>query len=85
MTECLHRLAKMKKRSIIFSVLGTGQLKYPPNQVAQMMYQAVIDFDIKTPKTTVEEVNFVIYPTDIHIKQVNMSDAKFPVGHIHVV
>jgi O-acetyl-ADP-ribose deacetylase (regulator of RNase III) len=45
--------------------MGTGQLGYPKDKVAEMMYQTVIDFDRKCAGTKVKEVKFVCYSGDL--------------------
>ena len=50
--------------SIVFSALGTGQLGYPKDLVAFLMYDAVMTFDQCHPQTTLKDVRFVLYPKD---------------------
>ena len=57
----------------MFSAMGTGQLKYPRETVAMVMYQTVIEFDSKNPKTSLKDVQFVLYQKDTEtIKVRNM-------------
>ncbi|XP_053407686.1 protein mono-ADP-ribosyltransferase PARP14-like [Mercenaria mercenaria] len=64
MKDSLELASKYKMYSIIFCAMGTGQLKYPTDLVAMIMYQAVIDFDLSHPQTTLKEVSFVLYQKD---------------------
>lgn len=64
MTDSLEMASKHNKRSILYCAMGTGQLRYPVDLVAMTMYQAVIEFDQKHPKTTLKDVKFILYPKD---------------------
>ena len=69
-TDCLDLATKRNARSVLFSAMGTGGLKYPSHVVAQHMVQAVIKFNEKNPKTTVKKTKFVLYPKDTHVIEV---------------
>ncbi|XP_061194327.1 protein mono-ADP-ribosyltransferase PARP14-like [Saccostrea echinata] len=65
MNKCLRTAHDSSYHSIVFAALGTGQLGYPKDQVAEMMYQTVIDFDRKCAGTQVKEVKFICYHGDL--------------------
>lgn len=64
MKDSLELASKHQKHSILFCAMGTGQLKYPTDLVAMLMYQAVIDFDKSNPSSTLKDVRFVLYQKD---------------------
>lgn len=47
--------------SIALAAFGTGNLNYPPELVAQMMYTAVEEFDAAATGASLKEVNLVVY------------------------
>ncbi|XP_075961376.1 protein mono-ADP-ribosyltransferase PARP9 isoform X2 [Anarhichas minor] len=61
-SECLWQAAAHKHKSIAFPAIGTGALGFSKKESAQIMTQAVADFDqnIKTKM----DVHFVIFPSD---------------------
>lgn len=69
-TSCLDLATKRNAKSVLFSAFGTGGSKYPSHVVAERMIQAVIDFNTKTPKTSVKTVKFVLYPKDDQVIEV---------------
>jgi O-acetyl-ADP-ribose deacetylase (regulator of RNase III) len=64
MKDSLELAEKHNKYSIVFCAMGTGQLQYPTDLVARIMYQAVIDFDKSHPQSSLKEVKFVLYQKD---------------------
>ena len=64
MTKCLETANGSSYSSIVFPAMGTGQLGYPRDQVASMMYQTVFDYERKSPGTQITEVKFVCYGGD---------------------
>ncbi|XP_052771707.1 protein mono-ADP-ribosyltransferase PARP14-like [Mya arenaria] len=67
--DCLKKASKEKKMSIVFSALGCGQLKYPVEVVAGIMFESAVDFDKNNKKSSLKTVQFVIYPSDEHVKK----------------
>lgn len=65
MNKCLKTAENSSYQTIIFPAMGTGQLGYPKDKVAEMMYQTVIDFDRKCAGTQVKEIKFICYPGDL--------------------
>ncbi|KAK3094771.1 hypothetical protein FSP39_006012 [Pinctada imbricata] len=63
MEKCLQLADQSGYTTIIFSALGTGQLKYPKDQAANLMYQSIIDFD-QLNTSTVREVQIICFHGD---------------------
>ena len=68
---------KQKHKSILFSALGCGQLKYPVHKVAHEMMQVATDFDKANPNSTLKSVKFVVFQLDTNVKQVSISHTWF--------
>ncbi|KAL3864547.1 hypothetical protein ACJMK2_006219 [Sinanodonta woodiana] len=64
MLECLTKADGASKKSIAFAAMGTGQLHYPHEDVASLMYSACVSFDIEHPKSTLKDVRFVLFDKD---------------------
>ena len=64
MEKCLTEADQSGYRTVIFAALGTGQLKYPKDQAADLMYQCVIDFDQSNSSSSVKEVQIICYHGD---------------------
>ncbi|XP_046558462.1 protein mono-ADP-ribosyltransferase PARP14-like [Haliotis rubra] len=62
--KMLESADKYKNTSIAFPALGTGNLGYPREEVAKIMFSAVADFWKKNPKTRLQDVRFVLYKGD---------------------
>ncbi|XP_067656555.1 protein mono-ADP-ribosyltransferase PARP14-like isoform X2 [Haliotis asinina] len=65
--KCLQTAADEGCKTVAFPALGTGNLGYAANFVAQTMYTAVNTFQKKN--TSLEEVQVVIYPTEKEVIQ----------------
>ena len=50
--------------SIAFPAIGTGNLGYPRDFVAQAMYEQVNRFSVTHPTTTLKSVSFIVYDQD---------------------
>ena len=50
--------------SIALPAMGTGNLSFPRDVVAETMFNSVIDFSKKNPGISVKDVRFVLYPGD---------------------
>ncbi|KAM6955772.1 protein mono-ADP-ribosyltransferase PARP9 [Lycodopsis pacificus] len=61
-SECLWLAATKKYKSIAFPAIGTGALGFSKKESAQIMTQAVSNFDQNTK--TKMDVHFVIFPSD---------------------
>jgi O-acetyl-ADP-ribose deacetylase (regulator of RNase III) len=65
MRECLRLADKYGKKTVAFSSMGTGgYLGYPRDMVASIMYGAVVEFDSSYSKTSLKEINIVMYNKD---------------------
>lgn len=63
-TLCLEEAEKSKYKTIAFPAIGTGNLGYAHDLVAEQMFEGVSDFSTANPQTSVNEVRFVLYPLD---------------------
>ncbi|XP_069139916.1 uncharacterized protein [Argopecten irradians] len=61
---CLQKAAQLQMKSIAFPAFGTGQIGYPNDRVAKLMYNAVIDFASKNVGASVTDVRFVLHQKD---------------------
>jgi len=74
--------------SIAFPAIGTGTLKFPRAEVAEIYFDVVISFSQKNPDTSLKEVRFVLYDQDhptvqafeVEFKKRNANDPPIPVG-----
>ena len=69
--DCLELANQCGYASIAFPVLGTGNMGYPPDVVAQTMLGAVDQFLQTNPSTSLMEIKIVIFMTDKHVIKVS--------------
>ena len=50
--------------SIAFAAIGTGTLRFPRDQVAEIYFDEVLAYSQKNPSTKVKDVRFVLYDKD---------------------
>ena len=50
--------------------MGTGNLQFPPDVVADTMFKAVTDFSKANPGTSLKDVRFVLFDKDVATVQV---------------
>lgn len=50
--------------SIAFAAIGTGTLRFPRDQVAEIYFDEVLEYSQKNPSTKVKDVRFVLYDKD---------------------
>ena len=67
-------------QSIAFPALGTGNLKYPADEVAKAMIEAMIEYTQKNPNSCIKDVKIVIYSQDVQTQQVRQTFIYFPIG-----
>lgn len=67
--ECLNKASNSKYVSIVFCALGTGNLGYPRDAVAKILYNCVKEFD--ECNTSVKDVRFLCYMHDTKTVQVS--------------
>ena len=51
-------------KSVALPAMGTGNLHFPRNVVAEIMLNSVIEFSEANPAASVNEVRFVLYEKD---------------------
>lgn len=68
--KCLDQAVAQGHSSIAFPALGTGNLKYPEQEVAKGMIEAVIDYAKTNPGNCITDVKIVIYLKDIKTQMV---------------
>lgn len=71
--SALELVSQQQMKSILFSTLGCGVLKYPAKMVAHEMMQVASDFGNANPKSTLKEVKFVVYHLDEKVKHVGIN------------
>ena len=64
MTRCLEKANKSRSRSIAFPAVGTGNLGYPKEYVAKLMYESIYKFSKNNPRLSLKQVNLVVYHED---------------------
>ncbi|KAK7109795.1 protein mono-ADP-ribosyltransferase PARP14-like isoform X1 [Littorina saxatilis] len=62
--ECLTKCNQSGFTSIAIPALGTGNLSYPGNEVAQTMMEAIRQFQQTNPFSVLREVKIVVYHKD---------------------
>ncbi|XP_067864170.1 protein mono-ADP-ribosyltransferase PARP14-like isoform X2 [Heptranchias perlo] len=65
--KCLENVHESKYKSISFPAIGTGNLKFPKNTVAQMFFEGITTFSKANPTSTLKEVKLIIYDKDLAI------------------
>ena len=60
------------RKSIGVPALGTGTLKYPAELVAATMFQAVMEYGVQHPDTTISDVYFILYKKDDNLIKVSV-------------
>ena len=73
MWQCMQVADKKNCSSIAFPAFGTGQLKYPPYEVAKVMFETVDMYGKLTPSTQIKEVRILIYFDDERNSKVRFS------------
>lgn len=68
MLECLQLAAHYSHKSITFPAIGTGNLGFSGEEVADIILKAVTEFSTKSQNML--EVSVVIFPNDNHTFQV---------------
>lgn len=63
-SDCLKKLDALDYASISFGTPGCGQLMYPVYEVADMMLEAIFDFDFVRTRSKKVEVRIVINDKD---------------------
>ncbi|XP_055965381.1 protein mono-ADP-ribosyltransferase PARP14-like [Sorex fumeus] len=62
--ECLELTESLSLRSIAFPAIGTGNLGFPKRIFAELILSEVAKFSNKNQVTTLQEVHFLLHPSD---------------------
>lgn len=73
MRKCLEEANDSSYTTLVFPAMGTGQLGYPRDQVAEMMYQTIIDFDRKSAGPNLKHIKFICFPGDLETCEVKQN------------
>ena len=65
--------AALGHTSIAFPALGTGNLRYPEQNVARCMIETVVDYTENNPNSSIKDVKIVVFHMDQRTMQVNYS------------
>ena len=63
-TNSLQLAAQKGFTSIALPAMGTGNLRFPRDVVADTMFKTMMDFSRANPGTSVKDVRFVLYDKD---------------------
>ncbi|XP_013409521.1 uncharacterized protein LOC106173081, partial [Lingula anatina] len=64
MSQCLAQAHQDGVSSIAFPTIGTGNLKFPKEAVADVMFKEAVQFSANNSQTKVKDIRFVLYPQD---------------------
>lgn len=70
MMTCFKTASELGHKTVAFPAIGTGILRYPSDLVAATMFESVERFKFYYPDTSLEQVLFVIYPSDDRVLKV---------------
>ncbi|XP_046954843.1 protein mono-ADP-ribosyltransferase PARP14 isoform X2 [Lynx rufus] len=62
--KCLEITESLSLKSIAFPAIGTGNLGFPKTIFAELIISEVLKFSSKTQLTTLQEVYFLLHPSD---------------------
>ena len=71
-SNSLMEAHKKNLGSIAIPALGTGGHGAPPEVIAEVMFDELCEFCRLHPRTSVKDVRFVVYPSDIQTVQVGI-------------
>ena len=63
--ESLQFASNRRFTSIGFPAMGTGNLHFPRDIVAESMFSTVIEFSKANPNTSLKDVRFILYDKDL--------------------
>ncbi|XP_062390420.1 poly(ADP-ribose) polymerase family member 14-related sequence 1 isoform X2 [Sardina pilchardus] len=66
---CLAHAEQHRHSSLTFPAIGTGNLGFPRDEVAKLMLDVVSNFSQKRSSNNVQEVVFMLHPSDTHTTQ----------------
>lgn len=62
--NCLAQAEQHEQSSLTFPAIGTGNLRFPRTEVASLMLDTVLKFSQKRGSRNVQEVLFILHPSD---------------------
>lgn len=68
--KCLEITDNLFLRSIAFPAIGTGNLGFPKTVFAELIISEVLNFSSKIQLTALQEVQFLLHPSDHETIQV---------------
>ncbi|XP_072048532.1 LOW QUALITY PROTEIN: protein mono-ADP-ribosyltransferase PARP14-like [Amphiura filiformis] len=74
--ELLHRADKDGMTSISLPAIGTGNLGFPPRDIARLMYGAALSFSQQRSNGSLKDIRFVIYEKDVNVIQAFHSEMQ---------
>ncbi|KAK1165787.1 protein mono-ADP-ribosyltransferase PARP14-like [Acipenser oxyrinchus oxyrinchus] len=74
--ECLQEAEKLHQTSITFPAIGTGNLGFPKPLVASVMMEQVLKFSSKWNPKHLQEVVFLVHPSDTQAVQAFIAEFK---------
>ncbi|RXM33975.1 Poly [ADP-ribose] polymerase 14 [Acipenser ruthenus] len=74
--ECLEEAEKMQQNSLAFPAIGTGNLGFPKPVVASVMMEQVLKFSSKWNPKHLQEVVFLVHPSDTQTLQAFTDEFK---------
>ena len=73
--KILEQAMKQGMTSIAIPAIGTGNLNFPRDVTARVMYETVADFSKDNPTSALNDIRFWVYDKDIQTVQVSCSPA----------
>ena len=64
MQRCLQKGEELRMSSIAFPVIGTGNLKFPPNEASRIILEEVFSFCETNASSSLKDIRFVVYQQD---------------------
>ncbi|KAK1166015.1 protein mono-ADP-ribosyltransferase PARP14-like [Acipenser oxyrinchus oxyrinchus] len=74
--ECLEEAEEMQQNSLAFPAIGTGNLGFPKPVVASVMMERVLKFSSKWNPKHLQEVVFLVHPSDTQTLQAFTDEFK---------
>ncbi|GCC27057.1 hypothetical protein chiPu_0005478 [Chiloscyllium punctatum] len=65
--KCLKNAHESHYKSMSFPAIGTGNLRFPKNTVAEMFFEEIKKFSAENPTSTLKRVKLIIYEKDLDL------------------
>ena len=62
--KSLHEVGQLRGKSIAFPIIGTGNLRFPPNEACRIMLEEAVTFYQRNPHSIVKDIRFVVFSGD---------------------